>query len=94
MIVLLIAVLVIVVGVVVAAVLGRFEASMDQPVRTTAFQPLPEGALSDADLDQLRFDQTLRGYRMGQVDDVIDRLREELADRDAEIRRLRDEAGA
>ncbi|OLT29661.1 hypothetical protein BJF82_16060 [Kytococcus sp. CUA-901] len=41
----------------------------------------------------LRFDQALRGYRMGQVDGTLERLALELAERDAEIARLRGEEG-
>jgi DivIVA domain-containing protein len=50
---------------------------------------LPEGALSPADIDGVRFAVGARGYRMDQVDDVMDRLAAELADRDAQIARLR-----
>ena len=85
----LIVLLVVVVGLVLAVVVGRFGGSMDSPTATTPFEPLPRGELSAEDIDVLRFDQTLRGYRMGQVDDVLDRLRAELQARDDEIRRLR-----
>lgn len=92
MIVVLIVLLVLVTGLAVAAVLGRFgESFMDDPVTTTPFEPLPSGPLRSADIADVRFDQTVRGYRMGQVDDVLDRLRAELEDRDAEIARLRAE---
>lgn len=92
MIVVLIVLLVLVTGLAVAAVLGRFGGgAMDDPVTTTPFEPLPSGALKSADVAEIRFDQTMRGYRMGQVDDVLDRLRTELDERDAEIARLRAE---
>ena len=42
----------------------------------------------------LRFDQAVRGYRMAQVDVALARLADELADRDAEITRLRGEPPA
>lgn len=45
-----------------------------------------------ADIDQLRFSVAFRGYRMDQVDEVLDRLRAELAAREAEIRDLQAEA--
>ncbi|WP_244328330.1 DivIVA domain-containing protein [Yimella sp. cx-51] len=93
MIALLIVLLVIVTGLAVAAVMGRFggviDGSMDDPVRTSAFEALPEGHLTSEEVSKLRFDQTARGYRMGQVDDVLDRLRSALDDRDAEIADLR-----
>lgn len=91
MLVFLIALLLVVIGLVVFAVLGRFGAHLEEPTRTSAFEPLPRGEISATDIDVLRFDQTLRGYRMGQVDDVLDRLRAELAARDEQIERLRAE---
>lgn len=45
-----------------------------------------------ADIDQIRFSVAFRGYRMDQVDEVLDRLRAELAAREAEIRDLQAEA--
>lgn len=41
-----------------------------------------------ADVDTLRFSLGLRGYRMDQVDEVLDRLRDELAARDRRIAEL------
>nr|WP_218063201.1 DivIVA domain-containing protein [Arthrobacter sp. SDTb3-6] len=41
-----------------------------------------------ADVDHVRFGLGLRGYRMDQVDEVLDRLRDELAARDARIAEL------
>ncbi len=50
---------------------------------------LPAGRpVSAADLDELRFSVGLRGYRMDEVDAVLDRLRTELADRDARLAEL------
>lgn len=77
----LIALLVLVIGLVVAGVVGLYGGHLDPPVRTTPFQPLPP-AFGPEQIDTLRFDQTLRGYRMGQVDDTLDRLRDELTERD------------
>lgn len=92
MIVVLIVLLVLLTGLAVAAVLGRFGGGfMDEAVTTTPFEALPDGPLDSSDVAELRFDQTVRGYRMGQVDDVLDRLRAELDERDAEIARLRAE---
>lgn len=90
MIALLLALLVVVVGLAVAVAIGRIPVTgMDGPTRTSAYDGLPEGPVTDEDLESLRFDQTMRGYRMNQVDRVIDRLRDELLERDREIDRLR-----
>jgi DivIVA domain-containing protein len=60
------------------------------PVRDTYRQDLPpaEQPLMAADIQTLRFGLSLRGYAMGQVDDVLDRLAAEIAARDAIIARL------
>lgn len=50
--------------------------------------------LRPADLDQLAFGLVIRGYRMAEVDDALDRVRDLLADKDAEIERLRAHVGA
>jgi DivIVA domain-containing protein len=47
-------------------------------------------AVEPADIERLRFSVGLRGYRMHEVDDVLDRLVDELAARDARIRELSD----
>jgi DivIVA domain-containing protein len=49
---------------------------------------LPEAPLQPADLDGLRFGVGLRGYRMDQVDAVLDRVGAELAHRDERIAEL------
>ncbi|MDP9888126.1 DivIVA domain-containing protein [Pseudarthrobacter enclensis] len=49
---------------------------------------LPEHAVP-ADITRLRFSLGLRGYRMDQVDQVLDELRDQLAARDAELAELR-----
>ncbi|MHA7305874.1 DivIVA domain-containing protein [Arthrobacter sp. TMN-49] len=41
-----------------------------------------------ADVDKLRFSLGLRGYRMDQVDEVLDHLRDELAAKDLRIAEL------
>lgn len=47
-----------------------------------------EGPLEGADLDAVRFDVGFRGYRMDEVDRVLDRVAADLAARDAEIAAL------
>ena len=48
----------------------------------------PPGRWAGPDVDALRFTLALRGYRMDEVDDVIDRLLDELDRRDARIAEL------
>lgn len=43
-----------------------------------------------ADIDRIRFSLGLRGYRMDQVDQVLDDLRDQLAAKDQEMARLRE----
>jgi DivIVA domain-containing protein len=51
---------------------------------------LPEDrSLTAEDLDSLRLALAFRGYRMEEVDDLLDRLGVEIATRDAYIQRLR-----
>ena len=47
--------------------------------------PLPSEPLTPEDVHGLRFSLALRGYRMAEVDEVLDRLASELADRDRRI---------
>ena len=49
---------------------------------------LPANA-APADIDHVRFSLGLRGYRMDQVDQVLDDLRDQLAAKDAELEQLR-----
>ncbi len=78
----------------VAAVLGRVDGSLGDPTTTMSHVPLPEDPLTPGDLDELRFDTGLRGYRMSQVDGVIDRLRREIGDLQAQLDRSEDQADA
>ncbi|WP_116114320.1 DivIVA domain-containing protein [Austwickia chelonae] len=80
-------------GAVAALAAGRIGTGMsvaaDGPVRASGHDPY-EGVetLRSEDLDRLFLDRALRGYRMDQVDVVLDRLAVELADRDQLIDRL------
>lgn len=65
----------------------------DEPVPSLPPVLLPAEA-SPADVDRVRFALGLRGYRMDQVDQVLDELRDQLAARDREIERLRAELHA
>lgn len=72
-----------VVGVgVVAAGLGSGMPSAN-PDRDGAL--LPENPMRPEEVEGLRFSLGLRGYRMDEVDDVLDRLAAELAERDRQI---------
>ncbi len=91
MIIVLVVLVVLLVGVLVALATQRIPAlGVEAAVTTESFPGVPDGPLHGDDLAQLRFDQVLRGYRMSQVDRVLDRLAGELAIRDAEIARLRE----
>jgi DivIVA domain-containing protein len=85
---------VIVAVVTAAAVLGRVDGSLADATTTMSHVPLPEDQLTPADIDELRFDTAMRGYRMSQVDGVIDRLRREIADLDDELTRVRESNAA
>lgn len=70
-------------------VTGRIAGSMEPPASSLPFRGLPPEGVVPADLVALRFDAALRGYRMDEVDTVIDRLAFELRSRDEEIAELR-----
>lgn len=46
---------------------------------------LPDGPLQPEDVHAVRFAVTVRGYRMSEVDEVLERVARELADRDERI---------
>jgi DivIVA domain-containing protein len=79
---------VVVVGVVVAVAAGRLPAGMPAATSSSPHRPLPPRALEPADLDAVRFSVVPRGYRMDQVDAVLERLRAELAERDRRLEAL------
>ena len=90
----LVAVLVVlaVIGVVAAVVTGAVRGDLDEPTSNLAPSGLPEGDLSAEDVRAVRFSLGFRGYRMDQVDEVLDRLTLELARRDAELHAVREQA--
>lgn len=55
---------------------------------------LPEGELTRDDIDRLRFSLGFRGYRMDEVDEVLDRLARELVRRDERIADLEGRPGS
>ena len=74
MILFLVLIVILLIGLTTAAVMGKIGGFMADPTSTQSFSGIPDGALSTDGLAQLHFDQALRGYRMDQVDQVIDAL--------------------
>lgn len=66
---------------------AAFVDALEAPVASLPPVLLP-GTPEPADVDRLRFSLGLRGYRMDQVDEVLDRLRDELAAKDVRIAEL------
>jgi len=78
-----------------AVVFGVAAVAMGYGGSITHFAPdwpgrrLPEGrTLRAADVTHARFSLAFRGYRMSEVDDALDRLALEIAQRDARIEQL------
>lgn len=67
-----------------------FEDGFDEPVASLPAVLLPADA-GPADVDRIRFAVGVRGYRMDQVDQVLDELRDQIARKDRAIARLRSE---
>jgi DivIVA domain-containing protein len=77
----------VVVFVVAAVAVGR-GGGLD-PVESDLVRPsLPAGPVTADDVESVHFAVGFRGYRIDQVDDVLDRLGDELTDRDARIAEL------
>jgi DivIVA domain-containing protein len=53
---------------------------------------LPASGVTGADVEAVKFSQTLRGYKTSEVDWVLDRLGQELDSLRAEVATLRGEA--
>jgi DivIVA domain-containing protein len=76
------------VGVVAAVATGRVRGGLDEPARGRPDRAMPDGPLSGRDVERVRFNLALRGYRMDEVDDALDRVQQELDARDARIASL------
>jgi DivIVA domain-containing protein len=63
--------------VIASAVFGRGEPLPPLPRATTA-TVLPASGVTGADVDAVKFTQTLRGYKTSEVDWVLDRLSREI----------------
>jgi DivIVA domain-containing protein len=80
-------------GVVLLLLSAALLSTRDGEVLADAPQDLPDLDLPDRplqaqDVDRLRFSLAPRGYRMSEVDAVLDRLAAELADRDRRLAAL------
>jgi len=67
-------IVVLLIGLTTAAVMGRIGGFLADPTSSQSFGGVPTGTLSTDYIARLHFDQALRGYRMDQVDEVIDAL--------------------
>lgn len=74
---------------VVVAVTGRADVMAEMPPDAVPLGLPADRPLRPEDVQQVRLDLAFRGYRMDQVDAVLERLAEDLATRDREIDRLR-----
>jgi DivIVA domain-containing protein len=77
----------VVVFAVAAAAVGRGD-GLEEPFPDMERPYLPDGRIEPVDVDDVHFAVAFRGYRMDQVDSVLDRLSEELIRRDQHIARL------
>ncbi|MFF3499043.1 DivIVA domain-containing protein [Streptomyces sp. NPDC003247] len=83
--------LAVVVAAVTLAVVGGGEGTgpLPEAVPQRLHDPLPpDRPLDRSDVDRVRFPLAARGYRMADVDDALNRLGAELAERDARITEL------
>lgn len=64
---------------------SRLSVRRTASVDTAGGHPLPEGTVGSSDVERVRFDIALRGYRMDQVDEVLRRLRERLSELETEV---------
>ena len=81
-------IVVLLIGLTAAAVMGKIGGFMADPTSSQSFGGVPAGPLSTDDLAHLHFDQALRGYRMDQVDEVIDALSARLRELESEVSSL------
>jgi DivIVA domain-containing protein len=68
---------------------AELDGGLEEPASGLPPVVLPEWPTAD-DVDRVRFSLAFRGYRMDQVDEVLERLRNRIADQDREIARLKD----
>ncbi len=75
-------------GLIAAVAVGRIGGGLGRPVSSLPSRGLAPGEVAPDDLERVRFSPALRGYRMDEVDAVLDRLAAELAQRDEQIEQL------
>ncbi|MFW6693763.1 DivIVA domain-containing protein [Streptomyces sp. MAR4 CNX-425] len=81
--------MVVVVAAVTVVLAGNGEEELTEPRPDRFHDPLPaDRPIGRADIDGLRLPVAPRGYRMADVDDALDRVAAELAERDARIAEL------
>jgi DivIVA domain-containing protein len=74
-----------------AVAAGSVRGGLPEPESSVPDTGLPPGPLRSDDVGAVRFALAFRGYRMDQVDEVLERLSAELSERDAEIARLKEQ---
>jgi DivIVA domain-containing protein len=84
-----IAVAVLVVGAFAALVVGRVGYDPMAEATTTQGDPILSADFGAGEISAVRFDTALRGYRMDQVDAVLDRLQTRIAELEAGSDQLR-----
>jgi DivIVA domain-containing protein len=75
---------VVVVGGFFALLTGRLGYDPMAPATTTQSAPVLSGEIAASEIPTIRFDTALRGYRMDQVDAVLDRLQDRIEQLEAE----------
>ena len=80
-----------VLGVIAAVASGKITGGLEEPSTSLPARGLPEGSVTPESLGAVRFSPALRGYRMQEVDVVLDQLGAELARRDRDILQLSQE---
>jgi DivIVA domain-containing protein len=86
---------VVVITVVALIAVGRLDAGLPEAAADLPPLALPDSRpLRQSDVDGVRFGVGVRGYRMDEVDDVLDRLGREAAERDVRIAELEQQLAA
>ena len=80
---------IVVLGGIAVVAAGQGDGLEAAPIDRAPFDLPTERLVSRPDVDRLRFSVGLRGYRMDEVDEVLDRLAVDIEQRDLEIAVLR-----
>ena len=78
-------IVVLLIGLTTAAMMGKIGGFLADPTSSQSFTGIPDGSLPADALAHVHFDQALRGYRMDQVDAVIDALGARLRELESQI---------